>query len=73
MNCAPKQAGVNRVQWNLGRDPIAGAGGRGGGGAGGGGGFGGGQNLEPGAYLVKLSVAGKDLTTKVVIEADSLR
>ncbi len=47
-----------------------------GGGQGGGGGFGGrgganfGPALEPGTYLVKLSVDGKELTTKVVIEAD---
>lgn len=27
--------------------------------------------LEPGTYLVKLSIDGKDYTTKVVIEADS--
>jgi hypothetical protein len=72
-NCAPKQPGVNRVQWTLGRDPAAGAGGRGGGGGFGGGGFGGGAGLDPGAYLVKLTVAGKELTTKVVIEADSLQ
>jgi hypothetical protein len=66
-NCAPKEAGLNRVQWNLGRD-----GGGGGGRAGGGrGGFG--QALDPGTYLVKLTVAGKELTTKVVIEADELR
>jgi photosystem II stability/assembly factor-like uncharacterized protein len=57
-------------------DQTAGQGGRGGG-QGGGGGFGGrganfGPALEPGTYLVKLSVDGKELTTKVVIEADSL-
>ncbi len=72
----PKDAGLNRVQWNLrGNPPAAGAGGagRGGGGGGGGGGrggFGGGAALEPGAYLVKLTVGGKDYTAKVVIEAD---
>jgi photosystem II stability/assembly factor-like uncharacterized protein len=47
-----------------------------GGGQGGGGGFGGrfanfGPALEPGVYLVKLSVDGKDLTTKLTIEADT--
>ena len=46
-------------------------------GGGGGGGFGGrglnfGPALEPGTYLVKLIVDGKELTTKVVVEADSL-
>ena len=51
----------------------------GGGGGGGGGGRGGGRfgaqigpALDPGTYLVKLSVDGKEMTTKVVIEADSL-
>ena len=29
-----------------------------------------GPALEPGVYLVKLTVDGKDLTTKVVVEAD---
>lgn len=31
-----------------------------------------GPPVEPGTYLVKLSVGGKDLTTKVVVEADAL-
>ena len=69
----PKEAGLNRVQWNLRGNPPAGAagGGRGGGGGGGGrGGFGGGAALEPGSYLVKLTVGGKDYTAKVMIEAD---
>lgn len=57
-----------------GQTPPAGPGG-GQGGPGGGGGFGGrganfGPALEPGTYLVKLTVDGKELTTKVVIEAD---
>jgi len=50
-----------------------------GGGGGGGGGRGGGRfgaqigpALDPGTYLVKLSVDGKEITTKVVIEADSI-
>jgi single-strand DNA-binding protein len=50
-------------------------GGRDGGGGGGGGGFGGifnqGPLVEPGTYLVKLSVGGKDYTTKVVVEPDT--
>ena len=77
----PKQAGLNRVQWNLRGNPIqGGAGGRGAGGgqaggqAGGGGGrggFGGGPAVEPGTYLLKLNVAGKDYTQKIVVEADT--
>ena len=71
-----KDIGLNRVQWNLRGEPVplpAGFGGFGGGG-GGGGGFGGlanlGRPLEAGTYQVKLSVNGKDYTTKVVIEND---
>ena len=74
-----KDVGLNRVQWNMRADPPprpanlpAGFGG--GGGGGGGGGFGGlftqGALVEPGTYSVKLSVGGKDFTTKVVVEAD---
>jgi hypothetical protein len=29
--------------------------------------------LEPGTYLVKLTVDGKELTTKVVVEADTFK
>jgi hypothetical protein len=50
-------------------------GGFGGGGGGGRGGRFGAQispPLDPGTYLVKLSIAGKEMTTKVVIEADSI-
>ncbi len=49
--------------------------GQGRGGGGGGGRFGAfvGPALDPGTYLVKLSVDGKELTTKVVIEADNWR
>ena len=72
-----KDVGLNRIQWNLRTDPPprpAGGGGRGGrGGGGGGGGFGGfaqGLPLEAGTYVVKMSVGGKDYTTKVVIEND---
>jgi hypothetical protein len=73
-----KDAGLNRVQWNLRGDPPprpeGGGGGRGGGGGGGGGGgrFGGfgPPPVEPGLYLVKLSVGGKEYTTKVVVEGD---
>jgi len=70
-----KDIGLNRLQWNLRGDPPprpAGARGPGGGGGGGGrGGFNAGLPLEPGAYLVKLLVDGKEITTKVVIEADT--
>ncbi len=68
-----KDAGLNRVPWNLrGNPPAGGGGGQRGGGGGGGGGRGGfgGATLEPGSYLVKLTVAGKEYTTRVVIEAD---
>ena len=73
-----KDAGLNRIQWNLRGDPPprpAGGGGRGGGGGGGGGGgfgniFNLGLPLEAGPYVVKLSVGGKDYTQKVVVEND---
>ncbi len=75
-----KSAGLNRVHWNLrGNPPQAAAGAAGGRGAGGGGGqagggrggFGGGPAIEPGTYLLKLSVGGKDYTQKIVVEADT--
>jgi photosystem II stability/assembly factor-like uncharacterized protein len=73
-----KDAGINRIQWNLRGDPPPRPAnlppGFGGGGGGGGGGFGAFFNLGPpldaGTYAVKLSVGGKDYTTKAVIEAD---
>jgi hypothetical protein len=73
-----KEAGLNRMQWNLRGDPPARPAnlppGFGGGGGGGGGGFGGffniGPVIEPGTYAVKLSVNGKDYTTKAIVEAD---
>jgi photosystem II stability/assembly factor-like uncharacterized protein len=95
---AKKEAGLNRVQWNLRGDPPprpSGAGPRGPGGPGGavapgngpptagqpagqggGGGFGGrgfniGLPLDPGVYLVKLMVDGKEWTAKVTVEADT--
>jgi hypothetical protein len=74
-----KDVGLNRIQWNLRGDPPprppggggggGGAGGRGGGGAGFAG-FAQGLPLEAGTYVVKMSVGGKDYTTKVVIEND---
>lgn len=72
-------AGLTRVQWNLRGDPpprsappdFRGGGGPGGG-LGGGGGFGGftGAAFEPGVYLVRLSVGGKEYTTRVRVEED---
>jgi hypothetical protein len=71
-----KDAGLNRVQWNLRGNPLAGGGrgaggGQAGGGGGGRGGFGGGPAIEPGTYLLKLTVGGKDYTQKIVVEADN--
>ena len=73
-----REIGINRVQWNLRGDPPPRPAnlppGFGGGGGGGGGGFGAlfniGPIIEPGTYNLKLSVNGKDYTTKVVVEAD---
>ena len=72
-----KDVGLNRMQWNLRGEPVRPPAGfqgfGGGGGGGGGGGFGGfnlGTPLEAGTYQVKLSVNGKDYTTKAVIEND---
>jgi photosystem II stability/assembly factor-like uncharacterized protein len=69
-----KEVGINRVQWNLRGDipqrPANLPPGFGGGGGGGGGIFNLGPIIEPGMYSVKLSINGKDYTTKVVVEAD---
>ena len=72
-----KEAGLNRVQWNLRGDPPPrpanlppGFGGGGGGGGGFGGLFNVGPIVEPGTYSLKLSVNGKDYSTKVIVEAD---
>ena len=73
-----KDFGINRMQWNLRGDPPPRPAnlppGFGGGGGGGGGGFAAffniGPLIEPGTYSVKMSVNGKDYTTKVVVEAD---
>jgi photosystem II stability/assembly factor-like uncharacterized protein len=73
-----RDVGINRVQWNLRGDPPPRPAnlpaGFGGGGGGGGGGFAAlfnlGPLIEPGTYNVKLSVNGKELATKVVVEAD---
>jgi len=73
-----KEVGINRIQWNLRGDPPPRPAnlppGFGGGGGGGGGGFAGffnlGPPIDPGTYFLKLSVNGKEFTTKVVIETD---
>jgi photosystem II stability/assembly factor-like uncharacterized protein len=69
-----KDVGINRVQWNMrGNPPPRNPNAPQFGGGGGGGGFGGfnqGPLLDPGTYNVKLTIDGKDYTTKVVVEAD---
>ena len=66
------EVGINRVQWNIRGNPPPRQPNQPTGGGGGGGGFGGLFNLgplvDPGTYNVKLSVNGKDYTTKVVVE-----
>lgn len=66
----PAKAGLNRVRWNLRGEPPP----RPAGFQGGGGGFGGGAlagpPAEPGQYVVKLSVAGKEVVRPLTIEAD---
>jgi photosystem II stability/assembly factor-like uncharacterized protein len=77
-----KDAGINRVQWDLGPNPPQGGEGRGGrGGGGGGGGRGGrggpqfisGNAVQPGTYVVKVSVGGRDLMKTVLVEPDEVR
>lgn len=63
-----KDAGINRVQWSLDRNPPEG--GRGGG-RGGGGGFGGGGGaVDPGTYVVTLNVGNLTLTKTVEVLED---
>jgi photosystem II stability/assembly factor-like uncharacterized protein len=71
------EAGINRVQWNLAPNPPLGAG-QGRGGFGGRGGRGGAQFIvanavDPGAYIVKLSVGGKESTMTAIVEPDDFR
>jgi photosystem II stability/assembly factor-like uncharacterized protein len=74
-----KDAGLNRVQWNLaGPPPPQGRGGQFGGRGGRGGGrgvpFTMAQNaVDAGTYVVKLAAAGRELMTTVQVEADDLR
>jgi photosystem II stability/assembly factor-like uncharacterized protein len=66
-----KDAGINRVQWNLAPTPAPG--GRGGRGRGGRGTpFIVPNAVDPGTYIVKLSVAGKELMTTVSVAADRI-
>jgi hypothetical protein len=69
------EAGLNRVQWNLARNPPLGAGPGRSGSRGGRGGtqFVVGNAVEPGAYIVKLSVGGKEFTTTAIVEPDAFR
>jgi photosystem II stability/assembly factor-like uncharacterized protein len=64
-----RNAGLNRVTWNLNPDPPPGqGGGQGGGGGGGRGGFA--QSVPPGTYVVSLEVGGKKLTKPVMVLQD---
>jgi len=68
-----RDAGLNRVQWDLRGDRPEPPPGFNPGQRGGGGGrfrFRQGPQIDPGTYVVKLSVGGKDLTTRVVVEED---
>jgi hypothetical protein len=67
-----RDAGINRVQWNLAPNPPPRptGGGGGGGGAGGGGGFGAPPSVEPGSYIVALMVGGRTYTKPVVVLQD---
>jgi photosystem II stability/assembly factor-like uncharacterized protein len=75
---ATKEAGINRVPWDLrGKPPVQTprpGGGEAGGGRGGGG-FGGnalGALVDPGEYVARLTVNGEEFTTPVVVDADPL-
>jgi len=68
----PKDAGLQRVQWNLGFNTPAGRGGGRGGGGGGGGRGGFVAPVPAGTYLVKLMIGDKVAGTKTVtVEADT--
>jgi hypothetical protein len=60
-----KDQGINRVNWNLGPQPLAAGRGFGGGGRGGGG------AVDPGTYFVTLSAAGKTLTKPLTVLQDT--
>ena len=66
-----KNAGINRVMWNLTAQAAEGQGqGRGGGGGGGRGG-GGGQPVDPGTYVVSLEANGQKYSKSVTVLEDS--
>jgi hypothetical protein len=68
-----KEAGLNRVQWNLRGNPPPrpqGQAAAGGGGGGGGGGQQQGPLARPGLYRITLTVDGKDYTRVVEVEED---
>jgi hypothetical protein len=65
-----KNAGINRVVWNLAPNPPPNAQGGGGAFGGGGGGRGGAGGLGPGTYIVTLSANGKTMTKPVTILQD---
>ena len=62
-----RTAGINRVQWNLSPTPASGAGG---GGGGGGGGFAAPPVVEPGTYVVTLSVNGRTISKSLAVLED---
>ena len=66
----PKEAGINRVMWNLAPDQPPGAAGGGRGGGGGGGGGGGPPAVAPGMYKVTLLVNGLSLVKTVEVLED---
>ena len=66
----PGKTGINRVMWTLTPDPPPQGQGQAGGGFGGGGRGGGAATVEPGTYLVTLSVAGKTLTKPMTVLQD---
>ncbi len=67
---ATKEAGINRVQWNLRGDPPPQAEGQQQGGFGGFGGQQQGPLASPGVYRITLSVGGRDYVRNVVVEED---
>ena len=60
----PKDQGINRVNWNLGPQPLATGRGFGGGGRGGA------VPVDPGTYIVTLSANGKTLTKPLTVLQD---
>jgi hypothetical protein len=65
----PKTAGINRINWNLTAQSTQGGRGQGGGGGGFGRG-GGGTPVDPGTYIVTLTVDGKTFTKPVTVLQD---